>query len=291
MEQTPFNPETHCKDYKDTEAELSEVKESITGEKSSVELAELVAKRDALTADLEAQKAKAYDQADEDNENLADASEQIEKLKKEIEGYKYQIGEITGVTEGEREEEREARREALAFPSLVEVIARCKAAGYLDTSFEGKETHPLTIRPLTEKQAFDEYYNSGGKTFISEELGVDMEYAVPEAEQHNVMILNFGKDIGRDEALAEIDKLGARPLTGEELIQYGIIHPSHQEQKLLVGLGTDYTVYDHDLLDDDTHVPFLGVSVLGANGGVRFLEAHDGGSGFHGEYRFPVVCK
>lgn len=262
MEQTPFNPETHRKDYEHTEAELSEVKESITGDKSNTELAELIAKRDALTADLEVQKAKAYDQADEDNENLT----------AEIEQYKEQIAEITGVTEEEREK--------LSSPELAEVIARLKDVGYLDTSFEGKETHTLAIRPLTKEQALYEYRNSGGMTAVWDELEENMPYTTPKAETLDVMMMNFNKEIGADEALTEMDKLGVRPLTYEEFIQYGIAHPSHQEQKYLLGLGTKHIL----------PLGGLRIPLLYFRGNKRRLSA-DGWGHVWDDYRFPVVRK
>lgn len=166
-------------------------------------------------------------------------------------------------------------------PASAEIgatIETLRLSGYLDTSFEGKETHSLTIRPLTKEQALDEYRNSGGKTWIWDELEKNIPYAIPKAETLDVMIINFGKNIGSDEALVEMDKLGVRPLTYEELIQYGITHPDHQKQKALVGLGTKHT------LDGGPRAPVLSVVVVG-----RGLSAGDWGNAWVGGYRFPVV--
>lgn len=274
MEDSKFNPETHREDYALTEKELLKVKGGTIGEKSDAELAELIAKRAALTASLEAQEAEARDHADEDNENLTDASVQIEKLKKEIEGYKDQIAEIAGVTEEERG--------GGVSPELAETIALLKDAGYLDTSFEGKEFHPLTIRPLTEEEALDEYKKSGDRAWIWDELEKNMPYVVPKAEILSVMIMNFYKSesIESDDALAEMEAHGVRPLTYEELIQYGIKYPKHQKQKALVGLGTKQTLvgypYAPNLRFDDD---------------VRVLSADLWGNDWVGRYRFPGVRK
>lgn len=107
-----------------------------------------------------------------------------------------------------------------------------------------------------------------------------MPYAVPKAETLAVMIMNFGKSIGSDDALAEMDKLGVRPLTYEELIQYGIANPEHQKQKWLVGLGTKHT------LGGNPRAPYLGFV-----GGGHRLGARGWGVDWDGRCRFPVVRK
>lgn len=109
------------------------------------------------------------------------------------------------------------------------------------TSFDGREVHPLVIRSLTKEEAFTEYRNSGGGAiWILNELEENMPYAVLKAETLDVMILDFGSDIGSDEALVEMNKLGVRPLIYEELIQYGIAYPKYQKQKKLIALGTKH---------------------------------------------------
>lgn len=163
---------------------------------------------------------------------------------------------------------------------LDEAKDRLKGAGYLDTSFEGKETHTLAMRPLSKEEAFAEYRTSGGKTWVWDEMENNMPYSTPKAETLDVMIMNFNKGIKSDEALAEMDNLGVRPLTYEELIQYGIAHSSHQEQKWLVGLGTKHT------LGGDPRAP-----VLRFGGDERSLVASHLGSEWGDGYRFPVVRK
>lgn len=162
---------------------------------------------------------------------------------------------------------------------LDTVLASLKEAGYLDTSFGGKETHSLTIRPLTKEQVLDEYKNSGG-TYDWYEFEKKMSYSTPKAEALDVMILNFNKDIADDEALAKMGKLGVRPLTNAELIQYGIAYPSHQKKKLLVGLGTKY------IFHSNPHAPLLWF-----NGIERMLSAERWGRVRGAGSRFPVVRK
>lgn len=162
---------------------------------------------------------------------------------------------------------------------LNTALARLKEAGYLDTSFEGRETHPLIIRALTKEQALGEYKNSGG-TYDWYEFEKKMSYSTPKAEALDVMILNFNKGIANDEALAKMGKLGVRPLTNAELIQYGIAYPSHQKKKLLVGLGTKY------IFHSNPHSPLLWF-----NGIERMLSAERCGTGWGAGSRFPVVLK
>lgn len=159
--------------------------------------------------------------------------------------------------------------------TLDSVLDRVRVAGYLDTSFDGREVHPLPIRSLTKEQALDAYKKSSDKAYIWDELEKNMPYTMPKAETLDVMILNFGKHIGSDEALAEMDKLSVRPLTCEELIQYGIAHPEHQ--KPLVGLGIKHT------LGGFPRVPVL------FSGDKRSLRAFGWGSVWDVWCRFPVV--
>ncbi|MFZ2303478.1 MAG: hypothetical protein WAV98_01650 [Minisyncoccia bacterium] len=158
---------------------------------------------------------------------------------------------------------QQQKNESAVSPELAETVARLKEAGYLDTSFEGKGVHELTMRPLSKEEALAEYRTSGGKTYIWDDLEKNMPYATPSPEKLDVMIIDFGKTIGSDEALAEMDALGVRPLTYEELIQYGIANPSHQKQDLFIGLGTKHT------LVGSPRTPVIGYDsrgrVLGAN--------------------------
>lgn len=160
------------------------------------------------------------------------------------------------------------------------VLDRVRASGYLDTSFDGREVHPLVIRSLTKEQALAEYRASGGETLIRDELEKNMPYTVPKAEKLGVMILNFGNDIGSYEAVAIADELGVRPLTYEWLTQYGITHPEHQKKKALVGLGTKHTLICPPL-----------TPVLSAYDVTRVLGSEVWRSNWNGRCRFPVVRK
>ena len=203
---------------------------------------------------------KAYDEGHRDNEAMKEA--------------KAKIAEIKGKT-GETE------REFVSSPEQAEALSRLRDAGYLDTSFEGKEVHELIMRALPKDEALAEYMASGGKTWVWDELEKNMPYTTPEAKTLDVMMVNFNKAIGSDEAIAEMDALGVRPLTYEELIQYGIAHPSHQEKKILVGLGSKHTLVGSPL------APSLGVS----DDGGRELFASRSGRCWGVGSAFPGVRK
>ncbi|MEK9151058.1 MAG: hypothetical protein AAB547_00310 [Patescibacteria group bacterium] len=91
-----FNPATHRKEYGKTEKEVARVKSEITGDKSAEKIAELVAERERLMADLDAQKGAAKDQGNEDDKNFDDARIRIQEPTEEIGAYKERITEITG---------------------------------------------------------------------------------------------------------------------------------------------------------------------------------------------------
>lgn len=154
-------------------------------------------------------------------------------------------------------------REIKGELSQKEMISLLKENGYLDTSFEGKEVHQLVVLPLTKEEALDGYRNSGGETSVWDELEEDMPYTTPEAKTLDVMIVDFfKKEIMRDKALAKMATLGIRPLTYEELIQYGIAHPNQQKQKALVGLGSKH------IIAGEKGAPYLGMN---SSDGSRLL--------------------
>lgn len=109
-------------------------------------------------------------------------------------------------------------------------------------------------RPIGPKGAIDyryerkadelkKYHTGGGvTTWVWDEVEKKMPYTTPEAGVLDVMIMNFNKDIVLNDALVEMSILDVRPLTYEELIQYGIAHPSHQEKKVLAGLGSKHVL-------------------------------------------------
>ncbi len=174
---------------------------------------------------------KAYEEGHDDNKAFDEAATKIREIKGEL--------------------------------SQKEMISLLKENGYLDTSFEGKEVHQLVVLPLTKEEALDGYRNSGGETSVWDELEEDAPYTTPEAKTLDVMIMDFfKKGIRRDEALAKMDTLGIRPLTYEELIQYGIAHPNQQKQKALVGLGSKH------IISGEQCAPYLGMN---GSDGSRFL--------------------
>ena len=172
----------------------------------------------------------------------------------------------------------------VALVELEPVLALLREKGYLDTSFEGKEVHELAMRALSKEEALDEYDRTNNKPYINPDLEKYMPYKTTETENLVVMMMSLNKNTNCDEVLAEMDKLGVRPLTYEELIQYGIAHPSHQEQNEIIGLGSRYSLGDS--LQGGVRVPVLFKNVAGNS-----LRADRLDYGFTKESRFPVVRK
>lgn len=164
--------------------------------------------------------------------------------------------------------------------SLEETIVLLEEKGYLDTSFEDKKVHSLTMRPLSKEEAIEEYKKSGSKTLVWDELEKNMPYITPKIEMLDVMVMKFNKLIGSDETIAQMDKLGVRPLTYEELIQYGIVHPAHQKQKTLIGLGSKH------ILAGNLYTPCLRFDDVNRNLDAELLSGL-----YHDRYRFLVVRK
>ncbi|HAS84787.1 MAG TPA: hypothetical protein DCS23_01785 [Candidatus Yonathbacteria bacterium] len=237
---------------------------------------------------------KAYDEGHHDNKMVGAVemvnkdrerwtAEQMQKYRSGLrgamgtreEGTSPDLAEMTNEERGHMDD-----KEMRGALSLQETVALLREKGVLDTSFEGKEVHELIMRPITKEQALSEYKNSSGKTYIASEVSEKMTYSTPKAEALNVMIMNFNKIIRSDEAVTEMNAFGVRPLTYEEIIQYGVAHPSHQKQKILVGLGGEH------LVDGNVVLPELIARV-----GTRFLEAIRLDHVFGGGFRFPVVRK
>lgn len=162
---------------------------------------------------------KAYDEGHQDNKSFDEAEAKI----------------------ADEESGHMDEKEMHGTLSLEETVKLLKNKDYLDTSFEGKETHPLVMRALTKKEALAEYKKAGGGAFVWSELEENMPYVIPSPENLDVMVINFGEDVGSEWVLAEMNRLNVRPITYEELIQYSIANPEHQKQQHhLVALGTKY---------------------------------------------------
>ncbi|MDO8604699.1 MAG: hypothetical protein Q7K40_04900 [bacterium] len=163
--------------------------------------------------------------------------------------------------------------------SLKSTLARLRDRGYLDTSFESKETHRLTIKSLSKEEAIERYRQSGGGTWVWDELEKNMPYTIPTTETLDVMMMGFGRSIKSGTALDEMDALGVRTLTKEEIIHYGTAFPSHQEKNFLGSL-------DKFVMDSNPHA-----AVLEVYGGKRDLDARLWVDVWDDWYRFPVVSK
>ncbi|MBI5798560.1 MAG: hypothetical protein HZB10_01345 [Candidatus Yonathbacteria bacterium] len=153
---------------------------------------------------------------------------------------------------------------------------------HIYTSFpEGKiKKTEMTVHPLLKEEALEAYRKSGGDTWIWPELEKNMPYTTPKEDVLDVFLLGFGKSVSSDDALAEMDRLGVRPLTYEELIQYGIVDPESQKKNTLVALGSKHS------LRGGPRAPTLDVG-----GDKRCLGANFWDDGWYDRYRFPVVRK
>ncbi len=176
----PFNPATHREEYAKTEKEIAQAKANISGDKTSEEIALLVAERDRLVADLGRQKDAAHGQALKDDANLDDACQQIQKLTAEIEGYRAQIEEITGKKmSAEQETPNLASLQSSNRPFLLDTFTQWhdKAAAKKATQ-EARFENPATIdyeslsRDIDEKR-FGEY------TLNPDTQSIDFEQAKP----------------------------------------------------------------------------------------------------------------
>lgn len=154
-----------------------------------------------------------------------------------------------------------------------EVLASLREKGYLDTFSDGMEVHQLTIRPLTREEAIDEIRKKAETDAVGWNLGInncvldpEVPYITPKAENINVVIINKKIDNGYTSkyyAVKEMNDAGLRPLTYEELIQYGLIYtePKHpngkneERTKTLIALGTE--VVPGGVTGDIVHVPEL----------------------------------
>lgn len=221
--------------------------------------------RDGIQEQLD----KAYDEGHHDNKV-------IDEIKVRTEG-EVHISDEEMQSQLSTEEKAMVSKKETMSPELIEVISRLREKGYLDDSFEGKEVHPLIVRSFSKDEALDAYRKSGGETRIGNETEKNMPYTIPKNEVLNVMVTNF--DIN-PETVIEMDKVGVRPLTYEEIIQYGIQNPSHQKQRTLIGLGTKCIIFGYQ------HAP-----ILDNDGSGRVLDVSRIDSSYGDQYRCLVVHK
>lgn len=184
--------------------------------------------------------------------------------------------------------QQQQENEKVVSPELAETIARLNEAGYLDTSFEGKEVHELVIRPLSKEEALREFSEQVGTIGgYDENIEKDMPYTTPTPESLDVLILNFNKSLDIPNVyLEEMGTLGVRSLTNEEFIQYCLKYASrikNNEAHIALGSGeyfvngeSRFPILIKSYPEDDT-------SIL-TDMPVR-IDYHDKGC------RFPVVRK
>jgi hypothetical protein len=185
------------------------------------------------------------------------------------------------------------KKSANAPATSPEFLQNLKQSGYLDTTYGLEGILSLTIPPeLKQKlskhdtaiKAFKEADNSSSYWIWGELEKHGMPLA-PLLDNLEVITLNFNnnEEIRKDsnKIIAEMDKLGLRPLTYSELLATGILHPEvNKRNEYLVALGTTHT------LGGGLYVPFLDW-----DGDERSLRAFRFSFGWDGHDRFPCVRK
>lgn len=168
---------------------------------------------------------------------------------------------------------REKNKEKLT--SLIELAKKIKKSGSLarpDLSFEGGilniEIDKAKVKDLSTALKSYEKADNSSPSYIWEELK-KMPFASLKDKSLGVIVLSYNKDPqtrkSSDKIVADMDKLGLRPVTFEELIAIGIVKPAlNKKNEYLVALGTKAT------LGGSLYVPDLGWGggrrVLGGDG-------------------------
>ena len=112
----------------------------------------------------------------------------------------------------------------------------------IDTSFEGKIFHPLSIEPISKEESLKRYLSSGNLPRIFDDIENIMPYRTPEAKEIQVAIIKFDENLTLEDMIMVINKAGARPLTYEELLQFVVANPGCQKEISLVALGSKVSV-------------------------------------------------
>ena len=99
--------------------------------------------------------------------------------------------------------------------------------------------------------------------------------------QGEVILVHFGRVIGSDDALAELEKMGLRTGGLHELLAVGVQHPDKQREFPIVALGSGW-----QRPDGDRGVPFLG-----SWDGLRELYLRWFGVDWYEHCRFLAFCK
>ena len=100
-------------------------------------------------------------------------------------------------------------------------------------------------------------------------------------EEVSLHLVHFNRNIGSEDALRELDKMGFRPATIEELLAFGAQNPEEQRKYPIVALGS---VWRH--LRGGRCVPSLWLGGAGRRLGLGWW-----GVDWHSHCRFAAVSK
>ena len=146
--------------------------------------------------------------------------------------------------------------EHMAFARQAEEAG---SSARLDLALEGGIA-PVSIergkkmRQLVEEGKYDWVNDDFIKIFKTVEQG---------PQNLTALLVDFGKYMHSEEVIAELDKLGLRPLTAAEALAVGAQHPDLQRKQPLVALGSVAE------LEGDRRVPYLG-----RDGALRVLRLY-----------------
>lgn len=158
--------------------------------------------------------------------------------------------------------------------------------GIANCSFDRENVKDGTIA----FKSFEEADN-GTPSYIWNEWN-NVDFAIPEGDSFETLVLSYNSDPNirqsSEKILEDMDKLGLRPLTLEEMTIAGITHPeftktSPEFTKTSVKYFVGLTPYS---LAGSSFVPGLYWS-----GGLRYLSSNRFGDGLDGHYRFLCARK
>jgi hypothetical protein len=182
----------------------------------------------------------------------------------------------------------EAHEEDKKDEGFKKMVVILQSLGHLDSTFESRDLHPLSLKSLSKEEALTLYKNTevraGPWKYVSKHLAQEMPYITPEGKNIKVVIMKFNEDIFPDEVVQEMDKLGVCPLTYEEFIQFVSANPDYQKQNTLIAAGSKHKFDDHLY-----YVPSASVSYF--SGERHELGLCNWGGKWPSHYRFPVVAK
>lgn len=121
-----------------------------------------------------------------------------------------------------------------------EFLKNIKESGFLVETFESKTIHKFKLLPFTKEQAFEFYKEKCNPVYIFPGLEKSMPYNIPALKHLDVLIISPKEKISSKDIIEKMDKLGLRPMTYEEMLQFTALNSGYQKKSSLVALGSRY---------------------------------------------------